>query len=588
MHIKDFSKRMIELMPRCIRGFHSYESNYLSKGHISLPQFWALEYLSRKGPLLMREIASFLHVSRPAATGLIDRLIAQKLVSRGTLEDDRRSVRVAITPKGKKIVSNIWEQKRRSMEKVYSKLSAQDRRRHLEILERIVKALSLPACVWLTGLVLTVSFLKPVYADEPLTHSMAPKGAPQSHPEQVPSASEGRVEGLTLKQCYHLALKRSETIAIDSQVIKEAEAQFWQSLSGVLPQVNYVISQTKQDRGSGDNPQGSRYRKFTFSQPLFSGFKEYAAIAAAKAQHKQRESQLQRAKQLLFTDVSDAFYFLQSYQEDLQAIEDIRKALVDRLALLKQRQSIGRSRESEVASAQASLYRIEADQEGVRSQLEVARQLLEFLIGQPVTTIQDEDLPNDSVLSMEEFASHADHRPDVEAAKEAVVVAQKSVTIARAGFFPTVSLNGNSWNQRTATSSSDIDWDVTLNVNVPIFTGTQTIGAVKQAQAQEKEAVLSLSRTKRSAVLDIQNAYTKFVLDQKKEMALKRAVDAAYRNYFLQEADYKNSLVNNLDVLQALQDWESERRDHIAAQNETKRFYWSLKAAIGDIGHDAF
>ena len=49
MDIRNFSKRMVELMPACIRGFHSYESNYLSRGHISLPQFWAMEYLSRKG-----------------------------------------------------------------------------------------------------------------------------------------------------------------------------------------------------------------------------------------------------------------------------------------------------------------------------------------------------------------------------------------------------------------------------------------------------------------------------------------------------------------------------------------------------------
>ncbi|MEI7998127.1 MAG: MarR family transcriptional regulator, partial [Candidatus Omnitrophota bacterium] len=87
MEVKDFSKRMIELMPACIRGFHSYESNYLSQGHISLPQFWALEYLSRQGPTLMNEIASFLNISRPAATGLIDRLIASKLVSRQVGED---------------------------------------------------------------------------------------------------------------------------------------------------------------------------------------------------------------------------------------------------------------------------------------------------------------------------------------------------------------------------------------------------------------------------------------------------------------------------------------------------------------------
>ncbi|MBI3602322.1 MAG: TolC family protein [Candidatus Omnitrophica bacterium] len=561
MDIKDFSKRMIELLPQCIRGFHSYESNYLSRGRISQPQFWALEYLSRRGPSFMSVIASFLNVSRPAATGLIDRLIAQRLVSRRVGEDDRRSVKVEITSKGKRIVSNIWEQKRRSLEKVFSKISPQDRRQHLEILERVVKTLGSQIGVWLTGLILVGSLMGLAYADEPLS----------------------------LKQCYQLALKRSETIAIDQQVIKEAEGQFWQSLSGILPQVNYAISQKWQD-GSGDSAftlKSIPERKFTFTQPLFSGFKEFAAIAASKAQHRERESQLERAKQLLFTDTSDAFYYLQNYQEDLQALEDIHNALVNRVAELERRWNLGRSRQSEVASAQASLYKNEADQEGVHSQLEVARQLLEFLIGQPVTAIKEEGLPNDSVTEIQDFISRMDRRPDVEAAKEALNVAQKNITIARAGFWPSVSVNGDSYTKRVG-NAKDVNWDVTLNVNVPIFNGTQTMGQVKQAQAQAEEAKLTLSQTKRSAVLDIQNAYTKFMMDQKKELAIQKAYDAGYKNYRLQEEDYSHNLVNNLDVLQALQDWESFRRDYIAAKNETKRFYWNLKVAAGDIGHDAF
>ena len=560
MDIKNFSKRMIEVLPQCIRGFHSYESNHLSRGRISQPQFWALEYLSRKGPSLMSEIASFLNVSRPAATGLIDRLIAQKLVSRQTAEHDRRGVRVEITSRGKKIVSNIWDQKRRSLEKVFSKISPQDRRQYLEILERVVKTLASEICLWLIGLILIGSLTGSAYADEPLT----------------------------LKQSYQLALKRSETIAIDGQVIKEAEGQFWQSLSGVLPQVNYAISQKWQDAPTGSvNSRSVPERKFTFTQPLFSGFKEFAAIAGARAQHKEREHQLERAKQLLFTDVSDAFYYFQNYQQDSQALEDIHKALVDRVAELKRRWNLGRSRESEVASAQASLYKNEADQEGVQSQLEVARQLLEFLIGQPVTIIQQEDLPNDSVADMQNFLTRANQRPDVEAAQEALTVAQKNITIARAGFWPTVSVNGNSYTKRVG-ATSDVDWDATLNVNIPIFNGTQTFGQVRQAQAQAREAEFTLSQTKRSAVLDIQNAYTKFMMDQKRQQALKRAYDAAFKNYSLQEEDYSHSLVNNLDVLQALQDWESTRRNYIAVQNETKRFYWNLKVATGDIGHDTF
>ena len=122
MDVERFSRRMIELLPQCIRGFHSYESNYLSRGQISQPQFWALEYLSRKGDCLMSELAAFLNISRPAATGLINRLIAQKMVVRRMDQKDRRTVLVGATPKGRKVVAGIWEQKRRSMVKVFSKM----------------------------------------------------------------------------------------------------------------------------------------------------------------------------------------------------------------------------------------------------------------------------------------------------------------------------------------------------------------------------------------------------------------------------------------------------------------------------------
>ena len=142
MNVEEFSKRMIELMPQCIRGFSRHEYNYLSRGEITLPQLWVLEYLSREGGCLMSELAKCLKISRPAATGLIDRLISQGLVRRENLEDDRRTIKVSITPKGKKIVANIWEQKRRTLIKVFSQLSARDRKQHLLILERVVNILT--------------------------------------------------------------------------------------------------------------------------------------------------------------------------------------------------------------------------------------------------------------------------------------------------------------------------------------------------------------------------------------------------------------------------------------------------------------
>jgi len=139
---KRFGQRMITLLPQLIRGFARRESNYLSRGKITLPQLWVMEHLTRRKDCPMNELAGFLRISRPSATGLVDRLIAQGLAAREGDRKDRRVVRVNLTPKGRKILTNIWEQKRRMLVEVFGRISAQDRARYLEILEQVVEVLS--------------------------------------------------------------------------------------------------------------------------------------------------------------------------------------------------------------------------------------------------------------------------------------------------------------------------------------------------------------------------------------------------------------------------------------------------------------
>ncbi len=52
---------------------------------------------------------------------------------------------------------------------------------------------------------------------------------------------------LSLTQAYELALKRSEDIAIHSELIEEAEGHFYQVFSGILPKFHYVITRSEQD-----------------------------------------------------------------------------------------------------------------------------------------------------------------------------------------------------------------------------------------------------------------------------------------------------------------------------------------------------
>ncbi len=143
MDIERFGARMIALLPQLVRGFARHESNYLSRGQITLPQLWALEYLSRQAGdgSPMNHVARFLGVSRPAATGLMSRLIVQGLVSRAGDPRDRRVVRIRISGKGRRIVANIWEQKRRMVVQVFGRISPDDRAQYLATLERVVESL---------------------------------------------------------------------------------------------------------------------------------------------------------------------------------------------------------------------------------------------------------------------------------------------------------------------------------------------------------------------------------------------------------------------------------------------------------------
>ncbi|MDO8729798.1 MAG: MarR family transcriptional regulator [Candidatus Omnitrophota bacterium] len=142
MDIDRFGQRMIALLPQMLRGFARRESNYLSRGKITLPQLGALEYLSARRESPMNELARHLGVTRPAATGLADRLIAQGLVSRQGDRSDRRVVRINLTPKGRRVLDNIWNQKRRMLQEVFGQLSPAARTQYLATLERVVEILS--------------------------------------------------------------------------------------------------------------------------------------------------------------------------------------------------------------------------------------------------------------------------------------------------------------------------------------------------------------------------------------------------------------------------------------------------------------
>ncbi len=399
-----------------------------------------------------------------------------------------------------------------------------------------------------------------------------------------PAFPEEPPRTLSLGDCYRMALKQSEEIALRAELITETEGRFQQALSGILPKISFSSVDKRQD-GAGDSAFTRKYlpeRKFPFSQPLFSGFKEFAAMRGSKSEKELRRLEKARAEQLLMVDVSDAFHLLLEQREDLRILNSIRETLRARISELESRERIGRSRPSERVAAQAQLYRVESDWELAQSRETVATQLLGFLTGlDAVGDLQGPGPALPAVQPRETYLTLAPGRPDVKAAEQALQISKQRVAAARAGFFPTVGLDGNYYVDRSG-AAQDVKWDASLNVNVPIFQGGKASGAAKEAESLLHQAEIRLQQARRTALQEIRDAYAQYDGAQARVRALTQALEATEESYQMEEQEYRLSLVSNLEVLSTLQTLQDARRDLVNLLYEAYRSYWKLQAAAGE------
>lgn len=411
----------------------------------------------------------------------------------------------------------------------------------------------------------------------------------QSSMEYGEAAMTGK---LALTDCYHMALRQSEVVAISYENIEATEAAFFQAAGEAIGDVDFVISNTRQEvqkGSSGDSSVGNtltsssrRERKFAVTQPLFMGFRSLAALTAAGSLHSQRKEEWIRAKQLLFMDVATAFYNLIRDRKNIEVFEETESLLKERITELTDRVQIGRSRSGEVATANAKLKGVEADLAKARGDLANSQHLLAYLIGQPVQAEQlvDADLSVDMTAALDAYVSFSESRADVEASKQAMKTAWRGIISAQSYLWPEVNAEANLYQKREGFQSG-IDWDLLLKMTIPLFRGGTTVGNIKESISTWKKQKYAYQLARRDAVLDIQKAYENWLASLNESKAFRDAVTAYQENYDLQKDDYTKSLVNNLDVLEALESLNDTRRESNRSFYEMKQNYWQLQIATG-------
>ena len=169
-------------------------------------------------------------------------------------------------------------------------------------------------------------------------------------------------------------------------------------------------------------------------------------------------------------------------------------------------------------------------------------------------------------------------RPEIERSQLSVKSSEVSVSIAKAGWMPNVSLtggvttstnslSGNGWGSQF---KSNVNTQLGVGVSMPIYDGRSTKTAVNKAKIQQLQAQLDLQDLQKTLYSDIQQFWLNAVNNQEKYKAAKSSVESAQQSYDLLSEQFRLGLKNIVELLSG--------KDNLlnAQQNQLQSKYLTL------------
>lgn len=131
--------RLIELMLAMKRALHErLGKKSFPLDPSTLPRLIVLGYLREREEPTMKEVASFLRITPPSATTLVDGLAAAGLLERRPDPKDRRSIRLRLTPKGNTFIGRRMAEVERHMERILGRLTVKEQDLMIKLFEKIL------------------------------------------------------------------------------------------------------------------------------------------------------------------------------------------------------------------------------------------------------------------------------------------------------------------------------------------------------------------------------------------------------------------------------------------------------------------
>ena len=334
---------------------------------------------------------------------------------------------------------------------------------------------------------------------------------------------------------------------------------------------------------------------------LFDGFANYSDISRAEANASSSYAVLKRTEQSIILQTHVHFMGIARAYQLLNVAEDNLKRSRRQLERITESNKVGAVALADVYRQQVQVGTDELAQIQAQSTYESAQADLIAFLGveydEKAWTIDITGVPTD--IDTTEFgdlhrryenfdnlvAAGLEHRPDHQAAGEALNAASSSITIARAGHLPSVTASGS-----YGYSNSELDkltnnrsLSLGLSVSLPIFNGFATSNTVQQAQVQEMNTREDLEQSKRQIAVDVKKGLLNLQQAEKRLIVTRSSVVSAEMDRKIAEEKYNLGAGTLLDMLVAAANYTNAVSGKVNAIFDFMLAKKSMEYALGTI-----
>ncbi len=363
-----------------------------------------------------------------------------------------------------------------------------------------------------------------------------------------------------LQDLIHTALLQNYDVRIAATRILEARAQLGITRADQLPTIS--AGGQAADQRSVRTKQFPAFESSANQVDLSLAWeldfwgKYRRATEATRANLLATEWAREAVRSTLVSDVATAF---QLRELDLE-LEIARRTLASRQGSLQLTQTLangGATSMLDVRQAEQLVSTAAAAVPDLERRIEQQENFLSTLLGNNPGSVARgtklTDQPHAPQVPPGLPSSLLERRPDIRQAEEQLIAANAQIGVAKAAYFPQITLTANGGYQSSALTSLFTGpaglWSFGGSLAQPIFTGGRIRSGVKLAEARQQEALLTYQQTIQQAFRGVSDALVEYHKDQEFRQYQQQLAFSAQDAARLSEMRYKGGAASYLEVL---------------------------------------